>query len=130
MEQSHNAGGVAEALYQFSLGVAKTAREPLLVLDAELRVVAASHSFYDKFHTDASGTEGRPVYSLNGGAWNIPRLRELLEEIVPRDTHFENFEIDHEFAGLGRKKLLLSARRIFQAVSMVLLAIEDVTSGA
>src|SRR5207253_5339406 len=77
VEGSHKAGAVAEALYQFSAGVAQTAREPLLVLHAELRVVAASRSIYDKFQTDPPGTERKHIYQLNGEAWNIPRLRQL-----------------------------------------------------
>jgi two-component system CheB/CheR fusion protein len=127
VEQAHKMGGVAVALYQFAAGVAQTAREPLLVLDAELRIVAASRSFYATFQIAAPDTEGFLIYELNAGAWNIPRLRELLEDIVPRNAHFEDFEVEHEFPGLGRKKLLLSARRISYEVSMVLLALEDVT---
>jgi hypothetical protein len=130
VEEPFKSRGGAPSIFQFAAGVVQTARESLLVLDAELRVVAASRSFYDKFQTSPSATEGTHIYELNAGAWNIPRLRELLEDIVPRNTHFEDFVIEHEFAGLGRKKLLLSARRIFYEVSMVLLAIEEVTEAA
>jgi two-component system, chemotaxis family, CheB/CheR fusion protein len=114
----------AEAIYQFAAGVVHTAREPFLALDAELHVVAASRSFYETFQLDASNTEGRFIYDLHAGAWNIPRLRELLEEILPRNNHFEDFEVEHEFERIGRKRMLLSGRRIFYEVSMVLLAIE------
>jgi two-component system CheB/CheR fusion protein len=127
VEEPFKSRGGAPSIFQFAAGVVQTAREPLLVLDAEMRVVAASRSFYDVFQAAAADTEGRFVHELKGGAWNIPRLRELLEEIVPRNGHFEGFQVEHEFPDLGRKKMVLSARRIFYEVSMVLLAIEDMT---
>jgi two-component system CheB/CheR fusion protein len=132
-EEARRTRVAAEAIYHFADGVVQTAREPLLVLDAELRVVAASGAFYETFQTDAPSSEGHFVYELNAGAWNIPQLRELLEEIVPRNHHFEDFKLQQDIAGLGQKTMLFNARRIFYeeaAISMVLLAIEDVTARA
>ncbi|HKS35629.1 MAG TPA: chemotaxis protein CheB, partial [Verrucomicrobiae bacterium] len=117
VEHAHRTRAVAEALYQFATGVAQTAREPLLVLDAELRVIAASGSFYETFRIDDSAVEGFLIYELNAGAWSIPRLRELLENIIPKNSHFEDFEVEYDFSGLGRKRLLLSARRISYDIS-------------
>ncbi|PYK97966.1 MAG: hypothetical protein DME19_14335 [Verrucomicrobia bacterium] len=132
-EQFRKLSAAAAPLFQFIEGAMETTREPLLVLDATLRVIMASRRFYQTFQADSAGTEGRFIYELNAGAWNIPRLRELLEEIIPRNSHFENFELEHDFPGVGRKRMLLNARRIVyekDAVSMVLLAIEDVTGSA
>ncbi|MBI4660506.1 MAG: PAS domain-containing protein [Verrucomicrobia bacterium] len=120
----------AEASQRFAAGVVQTAREPMLVLDAELRVLAASKSFFETFRLAPDQTVRRLLHELGGGAWNLPRLRQMLEEIVPRDTCFGDFEVEHDFPGLGQKSLLLSARKITYedfGYSLILLALEDVT---
>jgi two-component sensor histidine kinase len=110
--------------------IVDTVREPLLVLDASLRVVVASRSFYRSFRADRETTEGRYFYELGGGEWNIPPLRELLLGIIPDRTTVEEYEIEHSFAGLGRRTMLLNARKVFYEgnhSTSVLVGIEDVT---
>jgi len=105
-------------------------REPLLVLDPNLRVIAASRSFYRTFAVAPRKTEGRLLFELGDGQWNIPGLRKLLEDIIPERRTVEAYEVDHEFPSIGRRVMLLNARRVFDedgSVSAILLAIEDVT---
>jgi PAS domain S-box-containing protein/putative nucleotidyltransferase with HDIG domain len=105
-------------------------REPLLVLDADLRVVSANRSFYLTFGVKPEETQGRLIYDLGGQQWDIPRLRELLEEILPENTSFYDFEVDHNFPALGRRVMVLNARRLYsepEKTRLILLAIQDVT---
>ncbi len=114
----------------FAEGIVGTVREPLVVLDAELRVRMANRSFYRTFRVDPEDTQERSLFDLGNRQWDIPRLRELLEEILPRDSHFSDFEVDHEFEGVGRRSMLLNARTLPPVggrAGMILLAIEDVT---
>jgi PAS domain S-box-containing protein len=118
--------------YKRMLGesVVDTVREPLIVLDAGLRVITANKSFYQKFKVDPKETLGRLIYDLGNRQWNIPALRKLLENILPNNTSFENYEIEHYFPHIGRRIMLLNARRIPQPPAkplILLLAIEDVT---
>ena len=111
--------------------IVDTIREPLLVLDSKLRVIAASRAFYTTFALDRSEVGGRAVYALGAGQWDIPGLRLLLEEILPRHTVMEAYEVVGDFAGLGARTMLLNARRIVEhgdAQQMILLAIEDITA--
>jgi two-component sensor histidine kinase len=110
--------------------IVNTIREPLLVLDKDLRVVAASRSFYQTFKLDRQVIQGRPVYTLGDGQWNIPELRLLLEKILPQHTVMEAYEVQQDFSGIGRRTMLLNARQVFyegNAGALILLAIEDVT---
>ena len=105
-------------------------REPLLVLDPDLRVIAASRSFYRTFAVTPRKTEGQLVFELGDGQWNIPGLRALLEDIIPKRRTVEAYEVEHEFPSIGRRVMLLNARRVFDedgSASAILLAIEDVT---
>ncbi|MFN0131547.1 MAG: PAS domain S-box protein [Phycisphaerales bacterium] len=115
----------------YARNILGTLRHAFLVLDKTLRVVSANRSFYDRFRVAPEQTEGRFVYELGDGEWDIPRLRELLEEVLPRNHSFEDFEVEHDFPReLGRKVLLLNARRILRQGNhseLILLAIEDIT---
>ena len=107
-----------------------TVRDALLVLDGKLNVVAASRSFYSTFLTTADVTIGRRIYDLSDGEWNNEKLRLLLERIVPEHGVMDNFELDQEFRHLGRRSMLLNARKVFyedNANTTLLLAIEDIT---
>lgn len=107
-----------------------TVREPLLVLDDALRVVVASRSFYRAFEATQQETEGRPLYELGNGQWNIPALRQRLLEVIPHHTTIEEFEVEQDFPKIGRRSMLLNARKIFyegNGATSLLLAIEDVT---
>jgi PAS domain S-box-containing protein len=107
-----------------------TLRHPFLILDADLHVVGANRSFYERFKVLPEETIGRFVYDLGNRQWDIPRLRELLEEIVPQNVTFEEFEVEHDFERIGRCTLVLNARRVRRDGDQgthILLAIEDVT---
>jgi PAS domain S-box-containing protein len=110
--------------------IVDTVREPLVVLDQDLRVIAASRSFYRIFAVEPQATLGRRLYELGDGQWNIPALRNVLEGIIPRHHTVEAYEVEHEFPTIGRRVMLLNARQVFDeegSSSAVLLAIEDVT---
>lgn len=115
--------------------VVDVVREPVLILDKELRVMAANESFYRAFQVEAKDTENRVVYELGNGQWNIPALRKLLEDILPQNTFFKGFEVTHEFPFIGHKVMILNARQIHFKEdtsaelfpSIILLAMEDVT---
>lgn len=110
--------------------IVDTIREPLLVLDADLRVVSASRSFYLTFKAEREQTEGRLLYALGSGQWDIQALRERLEQIVAEKSVLDGFEVELEFPNIGRRVMLLNARRVFYektARTAILLAIEDTT---
>jgi chemotaxis protein methyltransferase CheR len=116
--------------------VVDVVHEPVLILDKNFCVMAANDSFYRTFQVERKDTEGKLVYKLGDGQWNIPALRELLEKILPNNTFFNGFEVTHEFPAIGPKIMLLNARQIhYQEDSVsskkfppiILLAIEDVT---
>jgi len=118
-----------EAL-EFSDAIIATVREPLLVLDKELRIITANRSFYRTFRVNPEETEKRLIYDLGKRQWDIPGLRELLENILPKNSSFEDFEVDHDFESIGRKTMLLNARKIYREtnhVEMILIAFEDIT---
>jgi PAS domain-containing protein len=96
----------------FAESIIDTVRDPLLVLDGGLRVIRASPEFYRTFGVTPEETEGRLVYELGNRQWDIPpRLRAPLEEILPQSTTFRDFEVEHTFEHIGRKVMLLNARR-------------------
>jgi PAS domain S-box-containing protein len=110
--------------------IVDTVREPLLVLDAHLRVQRANRSFYSTFQVAPKATEQRLLYDLGNGQWNIPALRRLLEEILPQNSAFHDFEVTHDFPSIGRKVMLLNACRLYREgnrTEFILLAIEDIT---
>jgi two-component sensor histidine kinase len=111
-------------------GVVDTVPDPLLVLDKDLCVESANRAFFQKFHVGRDETLGRPVYELGDGQWDIPELRRLLEEVIPRSTAVIDYEVRHEFPGIGTRTMLLSARRLFHpddSSVTLLLSIEDAT---
>jgi two-component system CheB/CheR fusion protein len=120
-----------ELAKNFAESIVATVREPLLVLDGHLKVISANPAFYRVFHTLKQQTENCPIYDLGDGHWDIPELRRLLEEIIPENTSFRDFKVEHTFPGIGRKIMLLNARRIPAAgennPGLILLAIEDLT---
>ena len=120
----------AESRREYCAGVVDTVREPLLVLDAKLRVRSANASFYRMFQVDREETEGELLYHLGNGQWDIPDLQRLLEKILPEKTTIESFRVEHEFANIGKRSMLLNARQIAEHSGddqRILLAIEDVT---
>jgi chemotaxis protein methyltransferase CheR len=120
---------IADA-WALAQGIVDTVREPLLVLDSELRVIAASRSFYSAFKVRPEDTQGRLLYALGDGQWDIPKLRVLLEKIIPEKGVMEGYEVEHEFPGLGHRTMCLNARQVFYeggADTTILLGVEDVT---
>jgi len=114
----------------YAESIISTIREALIVLDADMKVVSANRSFYEMFQATPGETKGRNLYALGGNQWDIPELRHLLEEILPRETQFEGFIIDHTFRGVGRRTMRLNARQLRTpdaSKKMILLAIEDIT---
>jgi hypothetical protein len=114
--------------------VVDVVREPVLILDKSFRVMAANESFYEMFQVEPEDTEKKLVYDLGNGQWNIPALRKLLENILPKNTFFKGFEVAHEFAFIGHKTMILNARRIYKEGQksetfppIIMLAMEDVT---
>jgi PAS domain S-box-containing protein len=115
---------------EYAENIVETVREPLVVLDADLRVVSANRSFYQTFEVTPGETEGQLFYSLDNRQWDIPRLRELLEEILSENIVFDDFEVEHDFETVGRRTMILNARRIYREANktqLILLAVEDVT---
>jgi diguanylate cyclase (GGDEF)-like protein/PAS domain S-box-containing protein len=115
---------------EYSDAIIATVREPLLVLDNKLRIITANRSFYRTFQVNPEETENRLIYDLGNRQWNIPGLRELLENILRMNNSFEDFEVEHDFKSIGRKTMLLNARKIYREMNhteMILLAIEDIT---
>ena len=110
--------------------IVNTIPEPFLVLDNQFQVLAASRSFYETFKVDPEQTQGRLLYALGDGQWDIPALRVLLETIIPDRVAMDGFEVEHDFPGLGRRTMLLNARKVLYEDSdtvTILLAFRDVT---
>jgi PAS domain S-box-containing protein len=107
----------------------ETVREPLVILDGQLRVQTANKAFYQMFTVTPAETENRLIYELGNRQWDIPALRKLLEEVLPVHKVFEAFEVEHAFPQIGRKIMVLNARGLYRAdrPALILLAIEDIT---
>src|SRR5580692_12412686 len=110
--------------------IVDTVRDPLLVLDQDLRVVAANRAFYQAFRMNLQDIHGRPVYGLGDGQWDIPELRLLLEGVAPQHAVMEAYEVERDFPIIGRRSMLLNARELFNqrnSRNLILLTFEDVT---
>jgi two-component sensor histidine kinase len=111
-------------------GMIDTIDGPLLVLDQGLCVQTASRAFYEAFQVSRDETVGRPIYELGNGQWNIPELRRLLQEVVPKAHAVLDYELSHDFPNIGERIMLLSAKRLFHPDNngqSLLIVIEDVT---
>ena len=97
-------------LQEYAESIVNTVREPLIVLDQDLRVVTASRSLYEVFKVKPEETVGQLIYDLGNKQWDIPKLRELLEDILPKKATFDDYEVEHNFATIGRRTMLLNAR--------------------
>ncbi len=114
----------------FADSVIDTMWESLVILDNELRVISANMAFYKTFQVSKEETEKKLIYNIGGHQWDLPELRVLLEEIIPRDSKFNDFEMEYEFPRIGYRKMMLNARRFYpegRGKEMILLAIEDIT---
>jgi PAS domain-containing protein len=127
--------------YNYANSIVETVREPLLVLSPDLRVLTANRSFYEKFLEVPEATEGRYIYELGNGQWNIPDFMKQLQEVLPEKKSFLDFEVAIEFPNIGHRVMVLSARKIYREEPyfrttaniaghfdrLILLAIEDIT---
>jgi two-component system CheB/CheR fusion protein len=108
--------------------IVDTVHEPLIVLDGALKVISASRSYYRDFRTNQKDTVGHRFYELGNRQWDIPKLRELLETILPQNQILENYQVEHDFPAIGRRNMRLNARRIIGKTGetqLILLAIVD-----
>jgi PAS domain S-box-containing protein len=120
---------LVDDIENYAQNIVDTVREPLLILDATLRVRSANRAFYQTFHVTPAETEGRLIYELGNGQWDIPDLRTLLEDIVPKSSVFDDFELQHTFPVIGRRVMLLNARKLQAGHhgELLVLAMGDVT---
>jgi PAS domain-containing protein len=126
---------LGEESWTYIKTVVDIVHEPIIILDEHLRVMAANEPFYRTFQVLPKNTEGITIYELGNGQWDIPALRKLLEDILPKNTFFKGFEVNHIFPTIGRKVMMLNAREIHckedvtlpPCPPIILLAIEDVT---
>jgi two-component system CheB/CheR fusion protein len=119
-----------DEIREYAESIINTIREPLIAMDQDLRVVSASRFFYKVFKVNPEETVGQLIYDLGNKQWDIPKLRELLETILPQEATFDNYEVEHVFTTIGRRIMLLNARQIQRVVGkeqIILLAIEDIT---
>ena len=118
-----------KAIETYAQNIVDTVREPLLILDTTLRVRSANRAFYQTFQVSSEETENRLIYELGNGQWDIPALRTLLEDIVPKSSVFNDFELEHTFPIIGRRVMLLNARKLQAGHhgELLVLAMEDVT---
>ena len=120
----------AQSAREYSECIVDTITQPLVIMDDKLEVVSANRSFYSAFHVPSQNTVGRHFYEIGERQWDIPSLRELLDNVLTHNTNFEKVVVDHNFPIIGHRKMLLNGRRISQTSGkglLILLAIEDVT---
>ncbi len=121
---------LVQAAREYAENIIATVPLSLLVLKPDLRVTLANRSFYQTFKVTPKETIGQLIYEVDNRQWDIPRLRDLLEHILPEHTTIEGFEVEHDFTALGRRVMLLNAQRIFREsnhTDLVLLVIQDIT---
>jgi two-component system CheB/CheR fusion protein len=117
---------IVEEARIYAENIVETMREPLIVLDTDLKVISANRSFYQTFKVSHKETQGRFIYDLGNRQWDIPKLRQLLEEILPKNDTLDDYEIEHDFETVGPKTMLFNARRL-ATMQMILITIEDIT---
>ena len=120
-----------QSALNYSNDIINTIREPLIVLDQQLKLVSANNSFFKTFKLTKSETEGKKIYEIGEESWNIPSLRNLLEDILPKNNEMNDYEFEHNFPDVGHKKMLLNAKRIYRGdigTELILLAMEDDTN--
>jgi signal transduction histidine kinase len=117
-------------VYAYAEAIVETVREPLIILDKDLNIKSANKAFFDTFQVNKKETYNKPIFTLGNGQWDIPELKKLLLDILPKDNFLYDYEVGHKFEDIGEKIMLLNARRIIlegQNTHLILLAIEDVT---
>ena len=113
---------------EYTNSILDTIREPMVVLNGDLKIESVNQAFYRTFNVDKKETEGILLYQLGNGQWDIPELKKLLGEILPKNTSFEDYEVEHDFPGIGKRRIILNARRLqLDEAQRILLAMEDIT---
>ena len=115
---------------EYTKAIINTVFDPLIILYEDLRVALANRSFYQAFKVKPEETEGQHIYDLGTRQWDIPRLRELLEDILPETTSFDNFKVEHDFRDIGKRIMLLNACRIYlesNRTKLIIITIKDIT---
>jgi len=115
---------------EYTESIINTMHDPLIILYENLKVALASRSFYQAFKVKPGETEGQFIYDLGNRQWDIPKLRQLLEEILPKTKSFDNFEIEHDFLHIGKRIMLLNACRIYMEANrtkLIIITIKDIT---
>ncbi|MEX0910432.1 MAG: PAS domain-containing protein [Candidatus Paceibacterota bacterium] len=110
-------------------------REPVIILDKKYNVLSANEAFYNLFQVEPKNTEGKNIYKLGNGQWDIPALRKLLQDILPKNTFFKGFEVEHNFPTIGQRTIILNARHIHSKDKttselfppIIMIAMEDVS---
>lgn len=118
-------------IYAYAEAIVETVREPLVILDGKLRIKTANKSFFDTFKVNKKETYNKLIFDLGNGQWDIPSLKKLLTQILPKSVHFKDFEVSHTFEDIGTRTMILNARRIElegHETELILLAIEDITA--
>lgn len=118
-------------VYAYAEAIVETVREPLVILDEKLRIKTANKSFFDTFKVNKKETYNKLIFELGNEQWNIPSLRKLLTQLLPKSSHFKDYEVSHEFEDIGTRTMMLNARRIVlegHKTELILLAIEDITA--
>jgi len=121
---------VSQEARRYAQSIIDTVQEPFVVLDKDFKVLSANRSFYNTFEVTSNETVGNLIYDIGNRQWDIPALRKLLEEILPKNTRLLNYEVSHKFQTIGQKRMLLNARQIYQeaiGTPIILLAVEDIT---
>jgi two-component system CheB/CheR fusion protein len=117
----------------YAESITETVREPMLVLDEQLKVVSANNAFYLAFKVKKEDTEGQVIYGVGNRQWDIPRLREMLKDIIDKNSVFEGYRVEQDFPEIGHRVMLLNARRVIGGADIkpkILLSIEDITGRA
>jgi two-component system CheB/CheR fusion protein len=117
---------IIEEARAYAENIVETMREPLIVLNTDLKIISANRAFYQTFKVGHKETESQFIYDLGNRQWDIPKLRTLLEEILPKNNIFDDYEIEHNFETIGPKIMLFNARRL-ATMQMILITIEDIT---
>jgi two-component system, chemotaxis family, CheB/CheR fusion protein len=120
-----------QSALNYAEDIINTIREPLIVLNQQLEVVSANKSFYKTFNLKKSLVEGEKLYKIGDEIWNIPSLRNLLEDVLQKENEMDNYEFEHNFPKLGHKKMVLNARRIYRGdigTELILLAMEEINT--
>jgi PAS domain S-box-containing protein len=128
--QRKRAEKISNEAFRYAENIIDTVHEPFVVMDKDLKVLSANRSFYSTFEVTPDETVGNLIYDIGNRQWDIPSLRTLLEDILPKNSQFKDYEVSHKFLTIGQKTMLLNARQIHQEVigtPMILLAIEDIT---